>query len=229
MREKQREQREQHHHHHHHPRSSPQRRTDGEDGDEEDQEGEKKEENDEAGTGSIGTGGGGEESDGENDDGICAVTLTKNTKSGIEDIARLVSKAHALVCEVRFLSRVVPEEWKNTITTTTTTIKNNKSKYKSILFDFKYLETPRRLNIRRTSATSRRLDLEFRRKYEKLLERYYLAFNAVTRWYKEFIKFTENVEVGLYGSRDYGDAFEQSDGNSFYRKLWRCLGKFCCP
>ena len=167
MREKQREQREQQHHHHH-PRSSPQRRTDGEDGDEEDQEGEKKEENDEAGTGSIGTGGGGGESDGENDDGIGAVTLTKNTKSGIEDIARLVSKAHALVCEVRFLSRVVPEEWKNTITTTTTTVKNNKSKYKSILFDFKYLETPEKIEHSiSTSATSRRLDLEFRRKYEK--------------------------------------------------------------
>ena len=121
-----------------------------------------------------------------------------NTKSGIEDISHLVSKAHALICELRLLSRVVPDEWKNNRKSNNNSSNN---KYKPILFDFKYLETPEKIEHSISkSATSRRLDAEFRRKYEKLLERYYLAFNAVTTWYKAFVKFTEDVEIGVYGS-----------------------------
>jgi len=67
--------------------------------------------------------------------------------------------------------------------------------------------------------------LEFRRKYEKLLERYYLAFNAVTRWYKEFIKFTENVEVGLYGSETMETLLNNRDGKQLLPEAMALFGQ----
>ena len=146
-----------------------------------------------------------------------------NTKSGIEDISHLVSKAHALICELRLLSRVVPDEWKNNRKSNNNSSNN---KYKPILFDFKYLETPEKIEHSISkSATSRRLDAEFRRKYEKLLERYYLAFNAVTTWYKAFVKFTEDVEIGVYGSETIETLLTNREGKQLLPEAVALFGQ----
>ena len=65
-------------------------------------------------------------------------------------------KSTQLICELRLLSRVVPDEWKNNRKSNNNSSNN---KYKPILFDFKYLETPEKIEHSISkSATSRRLD-----------------------------------------------------------------------
>ena len=167
----------------------------------------------------------GDGDDDENDDNNNNENI--NQKNILEDVQSLVSRANAMICEIKALSDNVPKEFfpssSTTRVSTTTTINN----FDSVLFDFSYLQTPEKNEHSvQKSQLKRRLDTQFKKKYVKVLERYYSMFQAVIRFYKDFVKFIENVEEKggrLYGSETLETLLKHRDGKQL---LPECIALF---
>lgn len=120
-----------------------------------------------------------------------------------EVVLGLVSRGQALVAELLRLSQHVPAAFKPSPT----------SRYAPLLFDFKYLKAPEvhedKIDADPELVT---LDDEFREDCSTVVERFFLLFDGIVRYYKDLIRYLDNLQEGAYIQTTVESVLENEEG-----------------
>ncbi|KAL0488232.1 WASH complex subunit strumpellin [Acrasis kona] len=109
-----------------------------------------------------------------------------------QTILRIVSRGNAIVAELLRMSNNIPPVFIQDATV------GQKTRYSEVLFDFKYLKQQDFLENKITSSSQLMdLDDEFKDIHMPILDRFYLLFNSIYKYIKDFLKFLSDLENGV--------------------------------
>eukprot|EP01027_Heterolobosea_sp_BB2_P007140 GEZU01010652.1.p1 GENE.GEZU01010652.1~~GEZU01010652.1.p1 ORF type:complete len:835 (-),score=235.13 GEZU01010652.1:84-2588(-) len=119
-----------------------------------------------------------------------------------QTLLRLVSRGNAILAELLRLSNHIPPVFAS-----------DDPKYRDILFDFKYLKSAELFENRiESSAELLDLDEEFRENHIAILERFYLLFESIYKYIKDYAKFLDNLNEGVFIQQTFDSVLVNKDG-----------------
>mmetsp|Transcript_19340 Transcript_19340/g.68391 ORF Transcript_19340/g.68391 Transcript_19340/m.68391 type:complete len:1156 (-) Transcript_19340:124-3591(-) len=133
-------------------------------------------------------------------------------------LLRLVSRGSSIIAELNRLAERVPDAYKGVTV-------GDAAKYRTILFDFKYLKTPERYE----HAISQNLDLvdlddELQESHLPILERFYQLFESMTKYIADLFKYVEDLNTGFYISNTVEGVLLDIDGKQLMIEAIYLLG-----
>ncbi|KAF0972785.1 hypothetical protein FDP41_009034 [Naegleria fowleri] len=119
-----------------------------------------------------------------------------------QTLLQLVAHGNAIIAELLRLSHYIPPVF----------FLDDK-KYQYIIFDFKYLKNQDAYDNRITSSSDLLdLDESFKESHMPILERFYTLFKAIYNYYKDFIKFMNDLDQGYYIQQTLESILVNQDG-----------------
>ncbi|KAL9649133.1 hypothetical protein ABK040_004155 [Willaertia magna] len=132
-----------------------------------------------------------------------------------QTLLHIVSRGNAIIAELLRLSHHIPSVYY-------LNDNNNKinNKYNSIIFDFKYLKNQDQYDNRITTS-SELLDLDesFKESHMPILERFYTLFKSIYNYYKDIIRFVNDLEQQLYIQQSIESILVNQDGKQLLAEL----------
>lgn len=114
-------------------------------------------------------------------------TVVMETRTG-EVLLGLVSRGQALVAELLRLSQHAP------VVLHQSSASDSGGKYAGLLFDFKYFKSPEVYEEQvEASETLATLDDEFREECGSVVERFFLLFDGIVKYYKDLSRFIDDL------------------------------------
>lgn len=133
-------------------------------------------------------------------------------------LLRLVSRGSSIIAELNRLATRVPAAYKGVSA-------GDAAKYRTILFDFKYMKTPERYE----HAISQNLDLvdlddELQESHLPILERFYQLFESMTKYISDLYKYVDDLNSGFYISNTVEGVLLDIDGKQLMIEAIYLLG-----
>eukprot|EP00736_Rhodelphis_marinus_P001211 Rmarinus@m.276 len=120
-------------------------------------------------------------------------------------LLRLASRGSAIIAELLRLSDNIPDVFYNN--------SPQNQKYNSFLFDFRYLKNADLYESRITgNEDMMELDDEFKENHLEILERFYLLFESIYKYYIDFNRYVEDLEEGIFIQYTLEDVLINTDG-----------------
>ncbi|EFC38863.1 predicted protein [Naegleria gruberi] len=133
-----------------------------------------------------------------------------------QTLLQLVAHGNAIIAELLRLSNYIPPVF----------FLEDK-KYQYIIFDFKYLKNQDAFDNRITSSADLLdLDENFKDSHMPLLERFYTLFKSIYNYYKDFIKFMNDLDQGYYIQQTLESILVNQDGKQLLAEslyLYGCM------
>ncbi|CAM6121354.1 unnamed protein product [Calypogeia fissa] len=118
-------------------------------------------------------------------------------------LLRIVSRAQALLAELLRLSDRVPLVF----------YPSTDARFTSVLFDLRYLKAPELVEERiEASVDLVALDEEFRENYHPFVERFFLLFDGIVKYYNDISRYLEDLQEGVYIQSTVESVLENEEG-----------------
>ncbi|CAK9191029.1 unnamed protein product [Sphagnum troendelagicum] len=128
-------------------------------------------------------------------------------------LLELVSRGQALVAELLRLSyHHLPSVFRAPVSSNSSS-SSSSSRYAALIFDFKYFKSPEVYEDQIDGSPEMvALDEEFREEYSVVVERFFLLFDGIVKYYKEFMRYLESLQEGLHVQDTVESVLEDEDG-----------------
>lgn len=139
-------------------------------------------------------------------------SLGGDADGSISQLLKLVSRVQALIAELLRLSDRVPSAFTD-------------PRYAPILFDLKYFKSPEVFEeLIEVNSDLVALDDEFRESFSFILERFFLLFDGIVRYYQDLVHYLDDLQEGVYVQSTIESVMENEDGRQLLVEALVLLG-----
>lgn len=135
-----------------------------------------------------------------------------------QTVLRLVSRGNAIIAELLRLSEHIPGVFR-------LQDKQTQKKYGDVLFDFRYLKSQELLEHKiESSAELLDLDGEFKDNHMDILKRFYVLFESIYKYVKDFCQYVDDLEEGVFIQHTLEGILLNNDGKQLLAEALYLFG-----